>query len=213
LWTKHLSSMQRGHRLLRELEELRAASSLEAQRDALTGIYNREAMLSLLFRETDRVQRLNGALCVMAMDIDDFGHWNAELGREACDGLLGEVSTRTGRLLRSYDLLGRTGADAFLLALPGCGVANASLLAERLRMEVFGEPFQAVAGSKGAVSVRLTASFGIAASGGRSPVVVLREAERALEQARQAGPDTIRCAGVAYSEERLRFASEAALSV
>jgi len=196
-WNQHLCSMRRGHRLLCELEALRAASLMEMQHDLLTGLFNRETMLRLLFRETDRVQRLRGALCLMVFDVDDFAHWNAQLGRAACDGLLRQVSLRTGRLLRSYDLLGRTGVDEFLLALPGCSVVNASLLAERLRMEVFGEPFAVHTGVDEMVSVRLTASFGIAASRGRSPVVVVREAEQALELARKSGPDSILCAGEA----------------
>ena len=207
-WKKHLSTMQRGHRLLCELEQLRSTSLSELQQDRLTGLFSRETMLTLLFRETDRVQRLRGALCLMVFDIDDFAHWNRELGREACDGLLREVSARTGRLLRSYDLLGRMGADEFLLALPGCGTANAAMLAERLRIEVFGEPFAVKVGRTEAASVRLTASFGIAASRGRSPVVVLREAEQALALARQAGPDTIRCAGEASSADAVPIVSD-----
>jgi len=199
-WDQHLSSMRRGHRLLCELERCRAASLTETQHDHLTGVFTRDTMLQLLFRETDRVQRLRGALCLMAFDIDDFADWNAELGREACDGLLREVSLRTGRLLRSYDLLGRTGADQFLLGLPGCSVINASLLAERLRLDVFGELFLVQTESKERLHVRLTASFGIAASRGRSPVVVVREAEQALELAREMGPDTIRCAGEALPD-------------
>jgi diguanylate cyclase (GGDEF)-like protein len=191
VWKNHLHMMQRGHRLLCELEELRASSLKELQHDRLTGVFNRETMLTLLFRETDRVQRLHGALCLILFDLDDFTYWNEKLGREVCDGLLREVSARVGRLLRSYDLLGRTGADEFLLALPGCGTVNATLLAERLRIEVLSVPFTATE----EISVELTASFGIAASGGRSPVVVMREAEQTLGLARQAGPDTIRCAG------------------
>jgi diguanylate cyclase (GGDEF)-like protein len=192
-WNKHLSSMRRGHQLLCELEDLRAATLMEVQHDALTGVFTRETMLRLLFRETDRVQRLRGALGFIVFDIDDFAHWNAKLGREACDRLLREVSARTGRLLRSYDLLGRLGADEFLMALPGCSNVNAVLLAERLRMEVFGELFPVETESR-KVQVRLTASFGIAASHGRSPVVVLRQAEQAMALARQSGPDTIRSA-------------------
>jgi two-component system cell cycle response regulator len=194
-WKNHLSTMQRGHRLLCELEELRATSLSELQQDRLTGLFSRETMLTLLFRETDRVQRLRGTLCLMLFDIDDFAHWNKELGREACDELLRDVSARTVRLLRSYDLLGRVGPDEFLLALPGCGTANALMLAERLRIEVFGEPFAVKMGRTEGISVQLTASFGIAASRGRSPVVVIREAEQTLALARQTAPDTIRCAG------------------
>ena len=93
-------------------------------------------MLSLLFRETDRVQRMKTCLCLVLFDIDDFGHWNARLGTEACDEMLLQVTERTGRLLRSYDLLGRVGGDEFLAGLPGCTAMNAVQLAERMRAEV-----------------------------------------------------------------------------
>jgi hypothetical protein len=42
-------------------------------------------------------------------------------------------------------------------------------------------------------SIRLSACFGIASSHGRSPVVVLREAEEALLVAKAAGPESIQC--------------------
>jgi GGDEF domain-containing protein len=80
--------------------------------------------------------------------------------------------------------------DEFLVVLPGCSTANAVMLAERLRMDVFSSPFRV-----GGESIRLSACFGLASSRGRSPVVVLREAEEALERARGAGPETIQCFG------------------
>jgi GGDEF domain-containing protein len=64
------------------------------------------------------------------------------------------------------------------------------MLADRLRTDVFSTPFR-VEGE----SIRLSACFGIASSHGRSPVLVLREAEQALERARQAGPENIQCYG------------------
>jgi diguanylate cyclase (GGDEF)-like protein len=155
----------------------------------LTGVYNRETILSMLFRETDRVQRMKSSLCVILFDIDDFGHWNSSLGSTACDDLLRQTVARTGRLLRSYDLLGRAGKDEFLIGLPGCTTASAQMLVERLRSEVFSTAFR-VAGE----TIRLSACFGVATSLGRSPVVVLREAEQALERAKAAGPDSILCA-------------------
>lgn len=193
-WNTHLNTMKRGHALFCELELLRAASLMEAQHDRVTGVFNRETMLTLLFRETDRVQRLRGALCLVLFDIDNFGHWNSELGREIADGLLREVAQRAGRNLRSYDLLGRTGSDEILLALPGCSSINAVMLAERLRVDIFGQPFVVNDRHKEVLQLRLTACFGITSSRGRSPVVVLREAEETLQLAKQSGPDAIRCA-------------------
>lgn len=189
-WQLRIGAAMHTYRLRRELDTLRNDAVKNAQLDRLTGVYNRETLLSMLFRETDRVQRLKSALSLLLLDIDDFGHWNSRLGPNACDELLCQVALRTSRLLRSYDLIGRPGKDEFLLALPGCDRMNAVTLAERIRAEVFCQPFR-VAGE----SIRLSACFGIAISHGRSPVVVLREAEQALVWAKDTGPESIQCFG------------------
>jgi len=189
-WQLRLDLVLRNQRIAHELESLRDTTLRNAQLDRLTGVYNRETMLAMLFRETDRVQRSQSAMCLVLFDIDDFGHWNSRLGVDACDELLCQVANRTAALLRSYDLLARPGMDEFLIALPSCLPANAMTLTERLRVEVFSTPFR-VAGE----AIRLSACFGIAVSHGRSPVVVLREAEKALEGAKAAGPESIQCFG------------------
>jgi two-component system, cell cycle response regulator len=166
------------------------AQPVDAQIDWLTGVYDRPTLLAMLFRETDRAQRFNTAMSLLLFDIDDFGHWNARLGATACDQLLWLVAARTARLLRSYDLFGRVEGDEFLVALPSCGVENAVLLAERLRIDVFSVPFHVAS-----ASIRLSACFGIASSQGRSPLVVLREAAGALQQAQAAGPESIQIFG------------------
>jgi len=184
-WRLRIEMAMRMRKQSRELEALREASRHNLQMDHLTGIYNRETLMAVLFRETDRVQRMRSSLSMILFDIDDFGHWNSRLGAEACDDLLRQVVARTSRMLRSYDVLGRPGKDEFLVALPGCTQALAAMMAERLR-GIFSAPFQ-VEGK----AIRLSACFGIADSLGRSPVVVLREAEQALACARTAGPESI----------------------
>lgn len=185
-WRFRSASVLRLHRLLHELDSLRDSQSRDAQRDRLTGAYNREAMLAMIFRETDRAQRMHTPLSLLLFDVDDFGHWNSRLGIDACDEMLCQMVRRTTRLLRSYDLLGRVGKDEFLITLPGCPVIHAATLAERLRLEVFSSPFR-----MGTEAVRFSACFGIAQSQGRSPVIVLREAEQALAWAKETGPESI----------------------
>jgi two-component system cell cycle response regulator len=187
-WRLRLDIALRNHRSARQLEILREGATLNAQMDRLTGVYNRETILSMLFRETDRAQRMNNSLCMVLFDIDDFGHWNSRLGADACDELLCQIVARVSLLLRTYDLLGRPGMDEFLIALPGCSSVNAVMLAERIRLDVFSPPFHV-----GGESVRLSACFGIASSRGRFPMVVLRQAEQALRTARAAGPESIQC--------------------
>ncbi len=187
-WQIRIELAMRAHWQARQLETIKDETTEKARRDSLTGAYNREAMLSLLFRETDRVQRLKSPLCLVLFYMDDLRHWDSRLGMTVCDELQLRVAARVRRQLRSYDLLGRPGKDQFLVALPGCSRENAVHFAERLVAETFSAPF-----SLGSESIRLTACFGIASSLGRSPVVVLREAEEALKRAREAGPESIRC--------------------
>jgi diguanylate cyclase (GGDEF)-like protein len=154
--------------------------------DRLTGVLNRETILSNLFRETDRVQRMRTPLCFMLFDLDSFSQLNGEWGTEIGNRVLQMVVERFQRYMRSYDLIGRMGEDEFLIALPGCGKDDGLMLAERLRKVVFQKPFDL-----GFRTHPVTACFGLAQSRGRSPLVVLREAEQALYYAKALGPNYI----------------------
>jgi diguanylate cyclase (GGDEF)-like protein len=155
--------------------------------DGLTGLWNREALISLIFQETDRVQRMKTPLSLMLLDLDDFSRVNHDYGYETGDRVLIELANRSRRQLRSYDLIGRCGEDEFLLALPGCNLENATLLADRIRESILARPF-----ALDHDATTLTASFGVAISRGRSPLVVLREAERALAEAKLDGKNCVR---------------------
>ncbi len=168
--------------------------------DGLTGLWNREALISLIFQETDRVQRMKTALSLMLLDLDDFSRVNHDYGYETGDRVLIELANRFRRQQRSYDLIGRCGEDEFLLALPGCNLESATLLADRIRTSILARPF-----ALDHDATTLTASFGVAISRGRSPLVVLREAERALAEAKLAGKNCVRGAvpGALLSEPLL----------
>ncbi|HTX42676.1 MAG TPA: diguanylate cyclase response regulator [Acidobacteriaceae bacterium] len=174
--------------LHQHIEKQSAELHYRATHDGLTGLWNREALIGLIFQETDRVQRMRTSLSLMLFDLDDFARINRDYGYEAGDRILAELASRFRRQLRSYDLIGRCGEDEFLLALPGCPRDNAMMLAARIRETILAHPYAA-----DGEATTLTASFGIAASGGRSPLVVLREAERALAEAKSSGKNCARC--------------------
>lgn len=158
------------------------AASLYAWRDQLTGLWTRESLLTLLFPETDRVQRMGTPLSLLLFDIDHFARVNAEQGYDMGDKILKDLAGRLRRFMRSYDLIGRLGEDEFLVALPGCDGNQAFHLATRIRTILLRPPFSA-----GRDMISLTVSIGLAQSHGRSPLVVLREAERALADAKREG--------------------------
>jgi two-component system, cell cycle response regulator len=173
--------------LMGQLEEQAKAVRFHASHDSLTGLWNRESLLNLLFPETDRVQRMRTPLALLLVDLDHFSGVNRDYGYEAGDKILQDLANRFRRFLRSYDLIGRCGEDEFLIALPGCTSDQALAMAARLKQTVLHKPFSA-----GCDMLTLTASMGIAQSKGRSPLVVLREVERALQVAKASGRNTIR---------------------
>ncbi len=181
---------ERVQTLYREMHDSANTIEFHSTHDPLTATWRREAMLDFLFKETDRVQRVRSPLSVVLLDIDGFGAENERHGQSAGDKLLQSVAIRLRQQLRSYDLLGRYANDEFLLAFPGCLGADAQAKTERVREVVAKRPFT-VNGNE----IFLTACFGVAESLGRSPLIVLREAERALSLAKQAGRNTVRFFG------------------
>ncbi len=187
-----LRTAERVQHLYHELQEQMEAVRFHASHDSLTGLLNREAMMRLLFQETDRVQRMRTPLTLMLIDLDRFAEINIEFGYGTGDAVLREFSQRLRRYLRSYDILGRCGEDEFLVGLPGCMADQADVMAEWLWLQstVLERRYHI---HRDVLSV--TASIGLATSRGRSPLIVLREAERALGHAKLSGRNSVRSFG------------------
>jgi GGDEF domain-containing protein len=147
-------------------------------------LLSRNEIVSTLFSETDRAQRLKTPLAVIDIGIVD---WDAaklnHVSLAAAERIL--IARITG-ILRCYDSVGRWTDGELIVLLPGCATAHARTLAERMRDEVFVLPVEA-----GGRKIHVKACIGVAYSGGRSPFVVLRDAHSALEQARTAGPGSV----------------------
>ena len=158
-------------------------------------VLSREELVTALFRETDRAQRMKMPLALIKVGIVAWEGGRSEPGDAAFEEALRETVGRITLLLRCYDSVGQMADREFLLVLPGCNVFNARTLAERLRDEVFG----ATAADCGE-EMRFNACYGIATSGGRSPFVVLREVDSALLGARAEGANSIQC--IAAREEK-----------
>ncbi|HEX2985456.1 MAG TPA: diguanylate cyclase [Caproiciproducens sp.] len=91
-----------------------------AQRDPLTGLYNKAAAESLIrscLRASD--QTIHHAL--MIIDVDNFKGVNDNLGHLFGDAVLREISAKLRMLFRSTDILGRFGGDEFIVFLKNVG--------------------------------------------------------------------------------------------
>lgn len=171
------------HALLESREALRE----QATRDALTGIWNRRAILEHLQRELYRMRREGGSVAVVLADLDHFKSVNDVHGHAAGDAVLQEAARRLGGSLRPYDHLGRYGGEEFLLALSGCGAAEGERVANRVR-QCLSDGTIAIPGG----ALHVTASFGVAAAGGDAdPAELIAAADRALYRAKNAGRNRV----------------------
>lgn len=112
----------------------------QATRDALTGVWNRAAILGLLEKELDRGRREGRPVGVALADLDHFKRINDTLGHLAGDAVLSQTAQRMLGTLRPYDAVGRYGGEEFLIVLPGCDRGPALALADRLCQHVAADP-------------------------------------------------------------------------
>src|SRR5580698_4770519 len=124
------------HELIQTREELR----FQANHDALTGIFSRAAVLSLLDRELQRAARSAMPTGIMMIDLDHFKTINDTYGHLTGDAVLKEVADRINRAVRSYDSVGRYGGEEFLAVLSNCYPDDLRTVAERVRFAVSDTP-------------------------------------------------------------------------
>lgn len=113
-------------RLHGELEHL-------ATRDSLTGALVRRALIEISTRELARCRRNRQVMSLLLIDLDHFKAINDSHGHLMGDRVLAEFVTRVTPLLRQPDHFGRFGGEEFVALLPETSLAEARVVAERIR--------------------------------------------------------------------------------
>jgi diguanylate cyclase (GGDEF)-like protein len=122
-------------RLKKEVNRRRNAEEsliTQAEKDALTGIYNRHAFQREFAREFSRAKRYKQPFSVLIIDIDFFKAINDKFGHLAGDEVIKSLSRVTSKLLRASDLFARYGGEEFVIMLPNTIELEAIALAERI---------------------------------------------------------------------------------
>jgi diguanylate cyclase (GGDEF)-like protein len=174
------------HQAFRRIETL-------AQRDALTGLWNRAAFLSSL--ESQFSLPVRNEIALIAIDLDRFKDINDTLGHPVGDAVLKEAAERIRSALRPGDEVSRVGGDEFLVMLIGSRAVEATAVAQSILVK-FSNPF----------AIEMTrsicgASIGCALAQRESTMdALLRNADLALYEAKKSGRGRI----VEYTAELSR---------
>src|ERR1700737_2626722 len=107
--------------LVHELEALKAREAKAqrlADRDDLTGLYNRRRMLELLDSAIAEAAQHRQYVGLLFIDLNGFKGINDEYGHAAGDKILTTAATRIAARVRTGDLVCRYGGDEFVVVLP-----------------------------------------------------------------------------------------------
>jgi two-component system cell cycle response regulator len=158
--------------------------------DGLTGLHNRRYLDTHLRTLFARAKVRGRPLTICITDIDRFKQVNDVYGHDAGDEVLKEFAGRVRATVRGADLACRFGGEEFVLVMPDTPAEVAASVAERLRSMIEARPFQLRSGES---PLMLTASMGIAtlAPGMETPEQLLKQADRALYEAKNSGRNRV----------------------
>ena len=160
--------------------------------DDLTGLFNRRHFERSLAYEIGRFNRYRQPLGLAILDLDHFKSINDTHGHDAGDEVLRTVARAIQSIVRAPDIACRYGGEEFAILLPHTGIEGAARAAERLRRAV--AELTVILSPDCAIGVTLSAGVASADSPATGAALV-READRALYQAKAGGRNRVVAAG------------------
>ncbi|MCE8001611.1 sensor domain-containing diguanylate cyclase [Billgrantia ethanolica] len=144
---------------------LHLALKKTAERDGLTGLYNRgffESALQLSVQGKGQTPSLDFA--VLMMDVDGLKVVNDRYGHVAGDQLITTVAERLQVHCRASDILARYGGDEFVVLFPSADIAAANRLANLIRTHIEGQRCAITTADGKQLTLELRLSLGGASS-------------------------------------------------
>ncbi|MBN9415093.1 MAG: GGDEF domain-containing protein [Candidatus Eremiobacteraeota bacterium] len=168
-----------------------------ASQDPLTRLPNRHFAMQHLQLQWQLFRRKSIPFCCVLCDLDDFKRSNDDHGQRFGDKILRAVAHVFKSKLRAADLVCRYDGQQFFILCSDTEASGARQLAERLRMCLTHLDLPK--------EINLTASFSIVQSDSSfsSPDHMLKEAEDALAEAKQYGPNQVVSSAQSVAQQSL----------
>lgn len=105
----------------------------EAMLDPLTGVKNRKTFDLEIDRLIKGAKNSGDPIALIMADVDHFKMFNDKWGHQTGDHVLRLVADVMNANIKGQDVLARYGGEEFAIILPGTSLANAVMLANRIR--------------------------------------------------------------------------------
>ncbi len=180
--------------LLSDMVQWGEEASRRAATDEHTGLYNREFFDTTLKQRLRESRRRKEPLCLSMIDLDRFGKLNKQYGEALCDLILKKCAEVFQSVFSERDIIARYGGDEFAVILPGRSITEAAELCTAVCRNIRQVTMQDNSGHP----IILTTSIGVASVQSQkiSGTELIRRADEALYQAKEAGKDRSVCYGV-----------------
>jgi diguanylate cyclase len=165
---------------------------LYEQKDGLTGLLNRNAILHQMEAACTQAARQKESVSIVLFDIDQFESLNVEYGHRFGDEVLKRLANVLAVNFSDGNFVGRSGGDEFIVVLPNCPSETAFVLAEEVRKVIEDSQMDITIGS-----THLTRSFHVTGGVATFPadasawVDLVRKADEALYRAKRTGRNRI----------------------
>ena len=110
--------------------------TIEAQRDFLTGVFNRKTFEKVFDELAMHAKETHKDMCLLMLDIDHFKRFNDKFGHLLGDEVLKIVARTLTDILKGRDIVARFGGEEFVVILPDTPIEGAMKVAEAVRMTI-----------------------------------------------------------------------------
>jgi diguanylate cyclase (GGDEF)-like protein/PAS domain S-box-containing protein len=179
--------------LFEDVSQLRSAAQQLlklAERDALTGLFNRRRFESESTRMLAEAQRRSTQLALLLFDLDGFKFINDRYGHQAGDAMLCQVARTVEGQVRKNDICCRIGGDEFVVLALDASEESMLSLAERIARAISRTPVE-FESQKLFVSTSIGIAFYPAHA--LDSTTLHACADQAMYQAKRAGKNAWRC--------------------
>ena len=196
-----VSLKERGEQMTQRLEESKTEIdklrqnlqqvTAEAEKDSLTGLFNRRAFERLLEEYMADSQDQKAELCLVMLDVDHFKKFNDTYGHLLGDEVLKIVARTLTDTLKGRDIVARFGGEEFVVVLPATPMDGALRVADAIRQSIANKELKRK--DTGQNFGQITVSLGVSSyrRGTDDIPKLIKRADEALYQSKRSGRNRV----------------------
>jgi diguanylate cyclase len=167
----------------------------EAQRDFLTGVFNRKTFENEFDVQVAMAREQHYDLCLLMIDIDHFKMFNDRFGHLLGDEVLKTVARTLNDTLKGRDVVARFGGEEFVVILPETPLEGAMKVAELIRGAIAGKELKRRDTKETFGSITVSIGVALFRRDADTLPMLIKRADDAMYQSKHGGRNRVTCEG------------------